>query len=55
LTDGNRAKLALLRRVLDEQLALALARGFYGSTAIELTVQDGTIQHVMHRVERLEK
>jgi hypothetical protein len=51
----NRAKLALLRRVLDEQLALALSHGFHGTTAIELAVQDGTIQHVLHRVERMEK
>ncbi len=55
VTEGNREKLALLKRVLDRQLALAVSRGFHGSMTIELAVQDGTIQHVLHRVEQLEK
>ena len=55
LSERNRAKLALLKRVLDDQLATALARGFHGTTVIEVAFQDGTIQHVVHKIEQLEK
>ena len=54
-TDANRVKVALLERVLRDQLATALARGFFGVTKIELAIQDGTIQHVRHGVERTER
>jgi hypothetical protein len=54
-SSANRAKLDLLAHVLRKQLDAALARGFHGITAIELAIQDGTIQHVKHRVERTEK
>lgn len=54
-TDANRAKLVVVERVLREQIATALARGFYGVTAIELSINDGTIQDIRHRVERMER
>jgi hypothetical protein len=38
-----------------EILAEALRRGFFGTAAVELSVQDGTIQHIRRRVERIEK
>ena len=30
-------------------------RGFFGTAAVELSVQDGTIQHIRRKVERVEK
>jgi hypothetical protein len=51
----NAKKLAQLEALLAELLAAALRRGFHGSAALELTVQDGTIQHLRCRVERIEK
>ena len=30
-------------------------RGFFGTAAVELSVQDGTIQHIRRMVERVEK
>jgi hypothetical protein len=38
-----------------ELLADAQVRGFHGSVTIEAVVQDGTIQHIRRRFERLEK
>lgn len=52
---GNVKKVAQLQSALAEILAEALRRGFFGTAAIELSVQDGTIQHVRRRVERIEK
>ena len=33
----------------------SLQRGFFGTAAVELNVQDGTIQHIRRMVERIEK
>lgn len=55
LTDANRGKLALVERILKDQFATALARGFHGVATLELAVQDGTIQHVRHGIERTER
>ena len=30
-------------------------RGFFGTAAVELSVQDGTIQYIRRTVERMEK
>lgn len=38
-----------------ETLAEALRRGFFGTAAVEFSVQDGTIQHIRRTVERIEK
>lgn len=38
-----------------ELLAAAQVRGFHGTVAIEAAVQDGTIQHLRRRFDRLEK
>jgi hypothetical protein len=54
-TPVNQQKIALLQTALDEVLAEALRRGFHGTAAVELCVQDGTIQHIRRRVERIEK
>ncbi|MGD9648489.1 MAG: hypothetical protein AB7U73_22455 [Pirellulales bacterium] len=51
----NQAKLrqaeAALTRLLDD----SLRRGFYGTLSLELAVQDGVIQHLRQRLERIEK
>lgn len=54
-TSANRRKIAQLERALTELLAEVLQRGFHGMAAVELSVQDGTIQHIRRKVERLEK
>lgn len=54
-TAANDAKLQLLHRVVRDQLAAALVRGFHGTTTIEVSIQDGTIQHLRHRIERTER
>lgn len=52
---GNMKKLAQLEAALAEILAHVLRRDFFGTAAIELSVQDGTIQHIRRRVERIER
>lgn len=52
---GNVKKVAQLQSALAQILAEALKRGFFGTAAVELSVQDGTIQHIRRRVERIEK
>lgn len=54
-TPANRAKVALLEAALSQLLAEALRRGFFGNAAVEFAVQDGTIQHVKRRLEKIEK
>jgi hypothetical protein len=54
-TSGNAKKLTQLQTILAEMLAESLRRGFFGTAAIELSVQDGTIQHIRRMVERIEK
>ena len=54
-TNGNAKKVAQLQAAWAEILTEALRPGFFGTTAIELSVQDGTIQHIRRRVERIEK
>lgn len=46
---------ALAEQALRELLHLALQPGFYGSVAVEVAVQDGVIQHVRQKVDRLER
>jgi hypothetical protein len=54
-TSGNAKKVAQLQSIVAELLAEALRRGFFGTAAVELSVQDGTIQHIRRVVERVEK
>jgi hypothetical protein len=51
----NRQKLAQLQTALAELLREALARDFHGTAGVEITVQDGTIQYIRRKIERLEK
>jgi len=54
-TAVNAKKVAQLELALAEILAEALRRGFFGTAAVELNVQDGTIQHIRRKVDRIEK
>ena len=54
-TIGNAKKVAQLQAVMAEVLSEALRRGFFGTAAVELSVQDGTIQNIRRKVERIEK
>jgi hypothetical protein len=54
-TPANVKKLAQLEATVAEMLAEALRRGFFGTAAVELSIQDGTIQHIRRRVDRIEK
>ena len=52
---ANAKKVAQLETALAEILAQALRRGFFGTAAVELSVQDGTIQHIRQTLERIER
>jgi hypothetical protein len=54
-TPANEEKVSLVRVALAEILAETLQRGFHGTAGIEVHVQDGTIQAVRQRVERLRR
>ncbi len=54
-TPANKAKVAQLERAISELLAEALSRGFHGSAGIEMSVQDGTIQRIRRKLERIER
>ena len=54
-TTGNAKKVAQLEAALADMLGEILQHGFFGTAAVELNVQDGTIQHIRRRVERIEK
>jgi hypothetical protein len=43
------------QRLFVEMLAAASQHGFYGTTRLELVVQDGHIQHMRVAVERVVK
>jgi hypothetical protein len=54
-TPVNETKVSQVETALAELLAESLRRGFHGKAAIELAVQDGTIQHIRRIVERIER
>jgi hypothetical protein len=54
-TTANQAKLDQLKMNWADLLTQAMRRGFYGNVAIELAVQDGTIQHIRQRMERIDR
>jgi hypothetical protein len=51
----NANKTMQLEKALAEMLAVILKRGFFGTAAVEVSVQDGTIQHIKRKVEQVEK
>ena len=52
---ANERMIGLLRAALAEILAEALQGGYYGTAGIELSVQDGTIQHIRRSMEKIER
>jgi hypothetical protein len=54
-TPVNQSKLARLERAWRELLEAATVRGYHGTIGLEVTVQDGTIQHFVRRTERREQ
>jgi len=54
-TPTNKTKVDQLETALAEILSESLRRGFYGKAAIELAIQDGTIQHIRRLIERVDK
>jgi hypothetical protein len=54
-TQSNRIKLAQIESALAELLADTLRRGFHGKAVLELSVQDGTVQHIRRVVERIQR
>ncbi len=51
----NRERMDQIRSAMAEILAGVLKRGFHGTAALEMTVQDGTIQHIRRKVEQIER
>ena len=54
-TGANCQKMEQIRTAMSEMLAGVLKRGFHGTAALEMTVQDGTIQHIRRKVEQVER
>ncbi len=54
-TPTNQQMIERLESNLAAALAEALRRGFHGTAAVEVAVQDGTIQSIRRRVERVER
>ena len=54
-TPTNQSKLAQAESAWQQVVQQALRRGFHGFATVELSVQDGTIQHVRRRIEQVEK
>ena len=54
-TNTNAKQVVQLEKALAEMLAATLKRGFFGTAAVEVCVQDGTIQHIRRKVEQIEK
>jgi hypothetical protein len=51
----NTKKTARVEAALAEILAEATRRGFFGTAGVEISVQDGAIQHIRRKVDRMEK
>lgn len=51
----NAEKVKQLQAALAELLAAVLRRGFHGTAAVEVSIQDGTIQHIRRRLEQIER
>ena len=54
-TAANKSKVLRAETAWSKLLGEVLKRGFYGTATLELSIQDGTIQHIRHKVEAIEK
>jgi hypothetical protein len=52
---ANARRVAQAQAALIEILAEIMQHGYFGTAAVELNVQDGTIQHIRRKLERMEK
>jgi hypothetical protein len=52
---NNAVRVEQLQKAWAEILAEVLRRGFYGTAEVEVNVQDGAIQHIRRKIERVEK
>ena len=55
VTAASETKTDRAQAALRELLAEATRKGFYGAAAIEVAVQDGVIQNIRRRIERIER
>jgi hypothetical protein len=55
MTSRNSQKLAHLQQIVKELLEEVLKQGFYGMASVKFKVQDGTIQTIRRRVERIDR
>lgn len=51
----NAERVQQLQTALAELLAQVLRRGFHGTAAVEVSIQDGTIQHIRRRLDQIER
>jgi hypothetical protein len=54
-TPANVRRIGQLREAMEEILVRALRRDFFGVGALEFKVQDGTMQEIRQRLERVDK
>jgi hypothetical protein len=54
-TPTNQRKVAQLQEAVGQLLAQVLQRGFFGSAGVELSIQNGTIQTIRRKMERIER
>lgn len=52
---SNQQKVLQLRDMLESILLEVLQRGFHGIAAVEVSVQDGTIQSLHRKVEQIHR
>ena len=54
-TKANAEKIRRLQKIIEELLGQSLRSGFFGTVSVEMSIQDGTIQHLRRRLEQMEK
>lgn len=54
-TPTNQQKMEQIHSAMTEMLIGVLKRGFHGTASLEMTVHDGTIQHIRRKVEQVER
>jgi len=54
-TTGNEERVLKAQRALEQLLRETLRAGFHGTAVLEVSVQDGTIQHLRRKVEQIER
>lgn len=52
---ANKVKIDQIEAALTAILTETLRRGFHGKARLELTIEDGTIQHFRRVISRVEK